>query len=135
MTTDIDAVLAGITDPDPRVRVALMVDAICRSVGELLPLGRKLIKLTVDAAPTADSPKRGYRRIRWIARAIDPLRAELGPMRFEDLVSALALVVGWEAFIVLHDIRGLDDEQARQVSLSAALVLIDAAVTDTAASG
>jgi len=33
----------------------------------------------------------------------------------------LARVVGWEAFIVLHDIRGLDDEQARQVSLSAAL--------------
>jgi hypothetical protein len=36
--------------------------------------------------------------------------------------------VGWEAFIVLCDIRGLNEEQARRVSLSAALALIDAAV-------
>jgi hypothetical protein len=40
----------------------------------------------------------------------------------------LSWVVGWEAFIVLCDIRGLNEEQARRVSLSAALALIDAAV-------
>ncbi len=127
MSTDIDQVLAEATDADPQVRVEKMIDSICRSIGQSLPMGRKLIKLTVDRPPTGDGPKRGYRRIGWIEQAIEPLRAELGPRRFERLVSGLAMVVGWEAFIVLQDLRGLTERQSRQVSLSAAMALIDAA--------
>jgi hypothetical protein len=101
-----------------------MVGAICRSVDELLPLGRKLIRLTVDHPPAPGTPRRGYRRIGWIEQAIGPLRAELSPARFEDLVSELAMVIGWEAFVVRYDIRGLDAEQAERVSLTAALRLV-----------
>jgi hypothetical protein len=39
-----------------------------------LPLGRKLIKLTVDAPPADGGPRRGYRRIAWIERALEPAR-------------------------------------------------------------
>jgi hypothetical protein len=33
----------------------------------------------------------------------------------EHLVSALAVMIGWESFIVLFDVRGLDQDQARQI--------------------
>lgn len=128
MSTDIDATLDAVTGADPRERVERMVDAICRSIGEMMPLGRKLIKLTVDASPVDGAPKRGYRRVQWIERAVEPLRNQLGPKRFENLVSSLAVVIGWEAFIVLTDVRGLSVTQARAISRSAALALIDTAI-------
>ena len=132
MSTDVDQVLAEVVDADARVRVERMIDSISRSVGESLPMGRKLIKLTVDRPPTGAAPTRGYRRIGWIEQALEPLRAELGARRFERLVSSLAMVVGWEAFIVLKDVRALSDRQARQVVQDAAMALIDAARAEPA---
>jgi AcrR family transcriptional regulator len=130
MHTEIDAILASTAETDPRARVEILVTALSDTIGKTLPLGRKLIKLTVDAPPPAgDAPKRGYRRIRWIEQAVGPLRETLGTERFERLVSALSLVLGWEAFVVLYDVRGLDEAQARQVLLATALALLDAAQT------
>lgn len=129
MNTDVDAVLASTAETDPRVRTELLVNTLCDTIGSSLPLGRKLIKLTVDAPPATTAPKRGYRRVGWIEQAVGPLRETLGRERFDRLVSALSLVLGWEAFVVLYDVRGLDDAQARQVLLSAALALVDAAET------
>ncbi|HEY7429108.1 MAG TPA: TetR/AcrR family transcriptional regulator [Streptosporangiaceae bacterium] len=129
MNTGVDAVLASTTETDPRARAEILVTALCDTIGTTLPLGRKLIKLTVDDPPAGGGPKRGYRRIGWIEQAVSPLREPLGPARFERLVSALSLVLGWEAFVVLYDVRGLDETQARQVLVSAALALIDAAET------
>lgn len=134
MNVDIDAELDAITDDDPRVRVEKMIKAITDNSGDSLPLGRKLVKLTVDLPPPSDGmPKRGYRRVGWIEKAIHPLRQELGARRFERLVSALAVVIGWEAFIVLNDVRGLDAAESRRVILTSALALIDAAVAEAAA--
>ncbi len=129
MSTDIDVILDSTTETDPRARIEILVTALCDAISQSLPLGRKLIKLTVDAPPASSAPKRGYRRIRWIEQAVSPLRDDLGALRFERLVSALSLVLGWEAFVVLYDVRGLDQTQARQVLTSAALALIDAAHT------
>jgi AcrR family transcriptional regulator len=133
MNTDVDTALSATTETDPRKRVEIMIDALCARMEQSLPLGRKLIKLTVDTPQSEGAPKRGYRRVRWIEQAIDPLRAELGAKRFEQLISALSLVVGWEAFIVLFDVRGLSEKQARRVSLATALTLVDAARTEAAA--
>jgi hypothetical protein len=49
------------------------------------------------------------------------MREPLGPDRFERLVSSLAMVIGFEAFVVLFDVRGLDDDAARSIVLDAAL--------------
>jgi hypothetical protein len=92
-----------------------------------LPLGRKLIKLTVDTPAVPGAPKRGFRRIQWIERAIAPLRDELTPEAFERLVSMLAVIIGWEAYVVLYDLRGLDSRQAHESTLTAALAVVDAA--------
>jgi hypothetical protein len=102
-----------------------MIRALGDATASSLPLGRSLIRLTVDA-PTDDAPhpKRGYRRIAWIERALDPLRAELDDDLFEQLVSGIAMVVGWEALIVLQDLRGLDPDDQTQISTWAAQALI-----------
>jgi AcrR family transcriptional regulator len=128
MTEDVDAALSRIDSDDPRERVAVLVRETYRTMQRSLPLGRKLIKLTVDApAPDSEAPRRGYRRVRWLEWAVEPMRATLTSQQFEDLVSSLSLVIGWESFIVLLDVRGLSPTVARRVTLSAALALVDAA--------
>jgi hypothetical protein len=96
-----------------------------------MPLGRALIRLTVGAPAGSDGqPKRGYRRIDWIVRAIEPLRNDLDDSAFERLVSALAMVTGWEALIVLQDLRGLPPHEQADVCTWAAHALIQAALHD-----
>ncbi|QIS12469.1 TetR/AcrR family transcriptional regulator [Nocardia arthritidis] len=124
-----DEALGRVGSDDPRVRIAALVDTLARNIGDSLPMGRRLVKLTVDAPESAESrPRRGYRRVRWIEWALEPLREQLSHNAFEDLVSQVALVVGWEAFIVLTDVRGLTPEAAARLCTDAATALIDAAV-------
>jgi AcrR family transcriptional regulator len=122
--------------------VEATLDRTIRALGELtadtLPLGRSLIRLTVDRASDGDSsagadlPRRGYRRVEWIERAIAPLRERIDPEAFERLVSALSIVIGWEAFIVLSDVRGLRREAQLEVVIWSARALVHAALEDNA---
>jgi AcrR family transcriptional regulator len=92
-------------------------------------LGRTIIRHTVGAARKREPgapPRRGYRRVEWIERALEPLRPTLPPQRFERLVSALALLIGWEAMIVLQDVRGLEFAEAEEVCVWAARTLLAA---------
>lgn len=57
-------------------------------------------------------------------------RGRLDDEQFERLVSALALVIGWEAMVVLRDIRGLDATQERKTTVWAARALVDAMLTE-----
>ena len=77
-----------------------------------------------------DRPVRGYRRVEWIERALAPVRGKLGKRRFEELVSALAMVIGWEALIVARDVRGLSQKEAEDISAWAARALVRAALED-----
>jgi len=118
---------------DAPSRVNAMIRALTEMSSQTMPLGRSLIRLTVDApAGSTGQPKRGYRRIDWIETAIEPLRGRLDDVGFERLVSALAMVIGWEALIVLQDLRGLTPDQQEEVSTWAARALIQAALHDQA---
>jgi AcrR family transcriptional regulator len=128
MNLDVEAAIDEAGEPDARARIATLIALLSDGMAGSLPLGRKLIKLTVDAPPSGPAPKRGYRRIGWIEQALEPIRPQLGPDRFEQLVSALAVVIGWEAFVVLFDVRGLTAGQAREILTGAALTLFDAAL-------
>ena len=75
-------------------------------------------------------PRRGYRRIGWIERALEPLRPQVEPAAFERLVSALAMVVGWEGLIVLQDLRALTPDEQTETSLWAARALIQATLDE-----
>jgi AcrR family transcriptional regulator len=127
-----EAIEAADTGPDVDARVAAMIGALGEMLRATLPLGRALIRLTVDApTPTeTEFPRRGYRRVGWIEQAIAPLRDQLGQAGFDRLVSSLAMVIGWEAFIVLSDLRGLPPDQQLTVSLWAGRALIAAALAE-----
>ena len=128
-----DAIDAADDGDDPTERVAAMIRATVAMANETLPLGRSLIRLTVapESEPAdPERPRRGYRRIGWIERALEPLRPQLTKAEFERLVSALAMVVGWEALIVLQDLRGLAADEQLDTSLWAARSLITTALAE-----
>jgi AcrR family transcriptional regulator len=133
-----EAIDAADTGDDATERVAAMIRALGSMSAKTLPLGRSLLRLTiapVEPDEDAPSPRRGYRRIGWIERALEPLRAQLDPAAFERLVSGLAMVVGWEALIVLADLRGLDEDDQVETSLWAARALIGATLEEQRARG
>ena len=115
----------------PQDHVTAMVRAVSEMNTETLSLGRSLLKLTIDHPPTPDGvPLRGYRRISWIEQALAPLRPALDDTTFQRLVSGLAMVIGWEALIVLEDIRGLNLADRTETSIWAAHALIKAALDE-----
>jgi AcrR family transcriptional regulator len=128
MGLDVDAALDAASDQDARSRIEVLISTLADDMARTLPLGRKMIKLTVDLPAGGSDPKRGYRRVGWIEKAIEPIRPQLSPDRFEQLVSALSVMIGWESFIVLFDVRGLARDQAREIVTGSALALIEAAL-------
>jgi AcrR family transcriptional regulator len=114
---------------DAAERVEVLVRAVQQGFAETEALGRTIIRLTVGAPRTTTpgaSPRRGYRRVEWIERALEPIRGELPPERFERLVSALTLLIGWESTIVLQDTRALEPAEAEDVCVWAARTLLAA---------
>ena len=126
--TEMDAAMtAAATADDPAAGVDALVRTSTRLAPVTLPLGRTIIRLTVDAGePPEDTPRRGFRRVAWVEQAVEPLRGDLSDEQFERLVSALCLVVGWEAHIILEDVRGLEPEAEEKVLRWAARALVDA---------
>jgi AcrR family transcriptional regulator len=128
-----EAIEAADPGGDVEARVTAMISTIGAMARQTLPLGRSLIRLTVDTADKREPgvPRRGYRRIGWIEKALAPLRDRIEPGEFERLVSALAMVIGWEALVVLEDVRGLSSDEQLATSLWAARALIRAALDKT----
>jgi len=123
---------SGITDPVDRIEQ--LTRAINRHAAETLPLGRSLIRLTVEGeAPLAGGPRRGYRRVQWIEQALAPARDLLTPSEFERLVSALCVLIGWESNIVLEDVRGIEPKDADDVLTFAVRAVVEKALAESAA--
>jgi AcrR family transcriptional regulator len=109
-------------------RLEAMVRAVQSRAGDSEQLGRTIVRHTVGAKEMEDGqPRRGYRRVAWIEDALAPARAGLADEAYERLVSALTLLVGWEALIILRDIRGVDAGEAEDICAWAAGALLNAA--------
>jgi AcrR family transcriptional regulator len=127
VTEAIDEALRGPgSDADRAVRA---VAAIAAESARQMTAGRSLIRLTVGEPP---EQKRGYRRTAWLEQATEPLRKSLSPEAHDRLLDALAMIAGWEALVVLADIRGRDPEQQQAAVTWAARALIVAALTEAA---
>ena len=115
---------------DPVERVDQFAKSLLEIAPEALPLGRRILRLTVDTEPLPDAPRRGYRRTEWIGRVLEPLREQLTDEQYERLASALSVVLGWEAMIVLRDVRGLDGPDEERVLRWAARALVSAMLAE-----
>jgi AcrR family transcriptional regulator len=124
----VDAVLErAMQGKDAADRMDALARELLKQADATLHLGRQLIRLSVaraDDGPGSRHPRRGYRRTEWIERALEPARDKLTGQQFERLVSALSLVLGWEAIIVLRDIRGVSAAQEAATVRWAARTLV-----------
>lgn len=80
-----------------------------------------------DQAPVV----REGRRMRWLEEVLGPV-GNLPPEHKERLKQALALTLGIESIIVMKDVCGLDDDQARAVLHWTAKALLRAGLDDAA---
>lgn len=133
-SADIDAVLdVDAEGEDVPARIDALARGLLAMSDTALPMGRRIIRLTVETPPRdlpAGAPRRGLRRTRWIEQAVEPWREQLSTEQFDQLVSALSMVIGWEAMIVLRDVRGLAADAEQVVTLWAARPLVDAMLVE-----
>ena len=130
----IDPVVAEPGSNDPVERVAQLSRAMNRHSAETMHLGRRLIRLTVEGEePPGGGPRRGYRRVQWIEKALAPAREKLTPKEFERLVSALSVLVGWEPMIALKDIRRLGQKEADEVLAFAVRAVVEKGLREAGA--
>ncbi len=116
---------------DPVARVEQLSRAVNSHSADNLHQGRALIRLTVEGdASGAGGPHRGYRRVQWFERALEPARETLTRQEFDRLVSALCVLTGWEPLIILKDVRGLDGEPAEDVLTFAVRAVVEKALAD-----
>lgn len=106
----------GLGDGDQEQRVDALVRSMQTLAIEHESLLRTMIHLTVLEPRHGKRPVRGARRVDWIELALAPVRPKLSAGAYARLVSALSLITGIEALLVLRDIRGLTDAQAIKVS-------------------
>jgi len=78
--------------------------------------------------PKTGGPRRGYRRVQWIERALEPAREKLSRVEFNRLVSALCVLIGWEPLVVLKDVRSLDGKEADDVLTFAVRAVVEKAL-------
>jgi AcrR family transcriptional regulator len=125
----IDPVVEASTSNDPVMRIEQLIRAVNKHSGETMRLGRALIRLTVEGdEPQAGGPRRGYRRVQWIERALEPAREKLSRVEFNRLVSALCVLIGWEPLVVLKDVRSLDGKEADDVLTFAVRAVVEKAL-------
>ncbi|MGH8962814.1 MAG: TetR/AcrR family transcriptional regulator [Jatrophihabitantaceae bacterium] len=133
-SADIDAALdLDANGEDVPARVDALIRGLLAISDTALPMGRRIIRLTVENPPPrlpAGAPRRGIRRTRWIEQALEPWREQLSAEQFDRLVSALSMVIGWEAMIVLRDVRGLTPDAEQAATRWAARALLDAILAE-----
>ena len=127
---DLDRTMtAAAGDGDAAERVDRLVRAVHDEVAANETAFRSLARLSLERT-SGEEPTvagiRGERRLRWIDEALAPLRPELDETERRRLASALALCLGAEAFVVLHDLCGLDDAEAEDTLRWAARALVAA---------
>jgi AcrR family transcriptional regulator len=117
------------SEQDPVLRAVQLTRTLSRESARTLILGRSLIRLTIEGAgPPAGGPRRGYRRIRWIEHALAPARPVLPAAEYRRLVAALAVLLGWESLIVLHDLCGIQPEEAEDILAFAVGAVVEKAL-------
>jgi AcrR family transcriptional regulator len=116
MEAAITAAPAGLAEADLDKRLDTLVRSMQTTASEHEHLLRTMVHLTVLEKPQPGTRPRGSRRVDWIELAVGSLKPRLDRAAYSRLVTALSLIVGIEALIVMRDLRGLGTSQSIQVS-------------------
>ena len=120
--------------------VEARVDAMTRGMGWVLVdsslLARQSAKASLDrwfaqqGTEDAGRPVRPSERVRWIALALEPLRARLEDFEVDSIAEALAFVVGAEAVVTALDVLHLSPEAAKERMLATAMWVLRAGLAE-----
>jgi AcrR family transcriptional regulator len=114
---------------DVEARVTSVVEMSDASVNAHEAQYRGLLGVSLESNDDDDDlPRRPAYRPKWLSDALEPVREQLAPSAFEQLVTALSLTVGIEAHVTLRDVCGLSAAQARRTKVWAAQALLAAAL-------
>jgi AcrR family transcriptional regulator len=128
--TSAESLLAADAPDDPGARLDLVVDAFTRLIVETEPQQRTMLRLSLEADPTAtpDLPLRQGRAIGWIEEALAPLRPRLDDAVLQRLVFAIRSAIGIEALVWLTDIAGMSRPDAVRLMRWSARAMYDAVI-------
>jgi len=115
---------------DVATRVMAVVEASDSSVALHEEQYRALLRISLQADPADELPRRPAYRQKRLRDALAPMRDQFDSCVFERLVAALTLCVGIEAQINLRDVCGLTPEEAREVKLWTARTLLQSALSE-----
>lgn len=132
MEAAIAAAPAGLAEEDLDKRLDALVQSMQTTASEHEHLLRTMVHLTVLEKPQPGTRPRGSRRVEWIELAVGSLKSRLDRAAYARLVTALTLIVGTEALIVMHDLRGLGISQSIQVSQWMARAVLRETLRDAA---
>ena len=97
------------------------------------PQLRVMLARTLEAKRSAAdrNPVRQNRRTPLVEAALAPARHRFGQESYDNLVAALALVLGTESMVVARDVLGIDFDRMRAVKSWAIRALVAAALDNT----
>ena len=141
--TDINRELEENTLPeDPEARLEMLIDALQKRIIDKETAFRTMLRLSLEQSPeeerhggeSSPSRLRGGGRVRWIEKALRPVRERLEEPEFRRLVAALSLCMGIEALVVLRDVCALEASEAEDVLRWAARTLLRSSLAEVHAS-
>jgi AcrR family transcriptional regulator len=105
---------------DPLARLDLVDAAIHRVSFDNEAQARNLLKYSMERwfanrDGKIDLPVRQGRRVGLLSQALEPVRDQLSPEDFDDLIAALSLVASLESMIVFRDVMPIEPDRARRV--------------------
>jgi len=113
---------------DVEARVLALVAAMHEGNRRYEPQLRAIVAANfAQEAAAPGEPNQGHRRVEWVRQALRPLEGRLEPAAFETLVSGLCVTVGYHAYRLLRDMRGLTHEEIEPVVRWMAVSLVRAA--------
>lgn len=131
----VEDLVEGLEGPDARERTLAMLakfNALTFADEAQMRLALKVYQDTWLSGEQS-APLREGRRMRWLARALDPARGAMPRQAWARLQAALALTAGVEAMIVMKDVCRLKDSEAQDALRWAAETLLEAGLAEAQA--
>jgi AcrR family transcriptional regulator len=126
---------------DPEARLELLIDTLQKRIVDKEAAFRTMLRLSLKQSleeeqyggQSPPSRLRGGGRVRWIEKALAPVRGRFEESDFRRLVAALSLCMGIEALVVLRDVCALESSEAEEVLRWAARTLLRCSLAEVRA--